>query len=675
LRSLRRRIGAAATTAALIGGVGISTVAGIVASAGAAGAVVANLTHNDNACTTSAQPNSPSLIAVGLGADQSDPGLTNSVDATTGATIVTASNTTVANGAGLTPTHSILQGSSAGSLTNVTGELFVSAAFVQAGVGLGIVTVGQSITADVQATIDATNATFNATQPSGVTVVSPTQAILSGTNNASGTVVGTGTTVTAPIDAVGPLPSPNFSVPNTSGLNAFFYQDSTPPVAPNIYPGDGTGSTSDSSAHIVAHVGTLNVPLGCLPGESPNPQTVPASWTQTSQSNVLIFADLAIAPALPPTLVPQTVPSVNLGGQVVIHALAGATDNVPINPASVTVTAAPAHGSTTVNTATGDVTYTNDGTGAGGPDSFQVTASSSGGTSAAVTETISTIVANPSSCVGGTNSNAGSLLLPPNPCSLNQIVIVPVLGASITMDQGTGLPQDILGGVLDATTGTCNPGPITLNGEPQTACGALAPVTVTNATGVDNAWFVTGQVSDFVDPGVFTLPSATQVGSNICDTAPSGGTFGATGYSYGTPGNYSNHCIPGGNLSWFPVAAVAHTIVAGDTANINPGPPVLGGLAAQAPTALNAAGLQSLGTGVNPALAAFGEKTQTNPVTELPSAAGLHTGAQPLCATQSGQSGGTFVCGAGLVVSVPASAAATVAPGFEATLVLTLVLM
>lgn len=632
--SLRQRVSAASVGLVLaVGGLGGVAIADLTATA--ASAAGASLTHNDNACTTSAQPNSPSLIAVGLTADQSDPGLANTVDSTSGATVPAGTNVTVANIATLTPTHNLLQGTSS-ALTGTEGELFVSAAFVQAGVGLGIVTIGQTITADVSATIDATNATFPSSgQPAGVTVNSPTQVTLSGTGNASGTVVGSGGIVTAPVDAVGPLPNPNYSVPNTPNVVAAFYQDSTPPAAPNIYPGDGSGATTDSSAHILAHVGTLNVPLGCEPGESPSPQTTPATWTQTAQSAVYVFADVLVSPALPPTLVPQTVPSVNLGGQAIIHAGAGATDNVPIT--SYAVATQPAHGTAAINASTGDVTYTNDGTGAGGPDSFTVTATSSGGTSAPVTETISNILANPPSC------DATS----PGPsCQLKQIIVVPVTGADLTMSQISGLPNDVLNHTL--VGGACTGAAITLNGQPQFACGAMFPVTVVNARGTDSGWTLSGQVTDFLDPNA---PSTL-----TCDT----------------PATYNNHCIPGGNLSWDPVAAVSHVIVPGDTAAIAPGTPVLGGLATVPPSLANAAGLtDSLGQN-NPALAAFGDATQGNPVVEPNPVPGLHDAAQTLCTTASGHSGGTFICGAGLVVAVPASAAAPAAPGYQATLTLTL---
>jgi len=216
------------------------------------------------------------------------------------------------------------------------------------------------------------------------------------------------------------------------------------------------------------------------------------------------------------------------------------------------------------------------------------------------------------------------------------------------MTQAVGLPTDVLNHTLVGTT--CSGGAITLNGQPQFACGAMFPVTVTNSRGTDFGWTLSGQVTDFLDPSAPTTLT--------CDTVATS----------------NNHCIPGSNLVWDPVAAVSHAIVAGDTALVAPGAPVLGGLATTLPSLSNAAALtDALAQPAGGALAAFSAATQTNPVTEIAPPGGLHDHAQTLCSTASGQSGGTFVCGAGLVVAVPASAAAPTSPGYQATLTLTLV--
>ena len=145
-------------------------------------------------------------------------------------------------------------------------------------------------------------------------------------------------------------------------------------------------------------------------------------------------------------------------------------------------------------------------------------------------------------------------------------------------------------------------------------------------------------------------------------------------------GQFNNHCIPGGNLKWIPVAAVSHTIVPGDTAQVTPGVTTV--------VAYNPSATPTPTT--NPAASANpifqGSAVQANPVVELAPLAGLHDFAQTLCSTAAGQSGGTFVCAAGLTLDIPASIAEpgptatgltgtgqpTALPGYVATVTLTL---
>jgi hypothetical protein len=201
---------------------------------------------------------------------------------------------------------------------------------------------------------------------------------------------------------------------------------------------------------------------------------------------------------------------------------------------------------------------------------------------------------------------------------------------------------DVLGSSF--CSGGTTPG-IQLNGQEQLACGEIAPLTVTNATGLDTGWTLTGQTTDFVDPAD---PGLT------CDTT------------------YNNHCIPGGNLGWQPAAAVSHDIVPGDTALVTAGSPV-------APPSPEAPSVTS-----NPLLTPTpqvefgGGPTQANPVSEPVALPGLHSTPEPMCVTTSGEAGGTFICGAGLALAVPASIAEPIvdshigAPAYEATLTLTL---
>ncbi len=322
------------------------------------------------------------------------------------------------------------------------------------------------------------------------------------------------------------------------------------------------------------------------------------------------------APPAAPVLQNQTA-SVSNGQCVTINALQGATEQSDTpNPASVTVSTAPTSPGTATANSNGTITFC---TGTGNTlttNTFKFTAAgtTSGLVSTPATATISIAFNSCSAGSGNTSGSTGTL----GTCSLNQEIVLPVTSGQIVLSQSSGLPIDPLGSAI-CTPGNTTPG-ITLNGNEQPACGALSPLTVTNATGLDAGWKLQAQVSDFLDPADPTL---------TCDTVAT----------------YSNHCIPGGNLA-MPLggaSAVAQSIVPGDTAQVTNGAAVLP-FAPVAPA-----------TSANPVLQ--GAAVQPNPVVEPAPNAGLHAAPVTVCSTASGQSGGTFVCGAGLELLVPASIA------------------
>jgi hypothetical protein len=180
-------------------------------------------------------------------------------------------------------------------------------------------------------------------------------------------------------------------------------------------------------------------------------------------------------------------------------------------------------------------------------------------------------------------------------CSLQQIIDLDVVGAELSMEQAGGSVH-----LVDDTTG----GPVVLNGDPQTAIGELNDVTVTNARGDGARWDLTGQVTDFTIENEYA-------GSGCPST---------------TPASWDFQCIPGSNLAWAPQAAVAHLQVPGDVADVDAGP------------AISAADIYNSVPAV-----------VTN---------GMGTHAQTLCSSEPTISGGTFVCGAGLSLVIPASASA-----------------
>jgi hypothetical protein len=121
-----------------------------------------------------------------------------------------------------------------------------------------------------------------------------------------------------------------------------------------------------------------------------------------------------------------------------------------------------------------------------------------------------------------------------------------------------------------------------------------------------------------------------------------------------------NHCIPGGNLGWVPVAQILDPSVPGDTAKIVPGGIILPPSSTpQIPPLF-------------PPLPDLSSPRQNTNSVVAPSA-GLHVAAQTLCSSPTNQSGGTFQCDAALILAVPASTAATgLASAYVATLTLTL---
>jgi hypothetical protein len=303
------------------------------------------------------------------------------------------------------------------------------------------------------------------------------------------------------------------------------------------------------------------------------------------------------------------------------------------------------NGTVTVQ-ANGNLLYANDGLGANS-DSFQYTATD------ASTLTSNTVTVN----VAVLNNQCTA-----NPsCSLRQVVILPVLPSTLSMSDvaaygNPSFSQAVLGGHLVGTT--CTPGFVQLNGQPQTACGALNPITIINARGTDAKWDITAQVTDFID--------GTRGPGDVCTGAPGANNIAPLA----SPNNIGqatkdNHCIPGDNLGWVPLAQIMHSAVPGDTAAITAGgiilPPSFGAIAQIPPTF--PPGIATVRQNTNTVTSPF---SILNLTTAGP---GLHDLAQELCGAPVNQSGGTFKCDAGLLLAVPASAAAGT---YTATLTLTL---
>jgi hypothetical protein len=199
--------------------------------------------------------------------------------------------------------------------------------------------------------------------------------------------------------------------------------------------------------------------------------------------------------------------------------------------------------------------------------------------------------------------------------STNGTVTVEVLGNQCEANPSCSLDQIIEFDVEGTTLSMEQAGAevfldtVTLDGTPQSTTGELNNVTVIDARGDGAGWDLVGSVTDFkTDPAVGDCPR-------------------------GDSSTWDYRCIPANNLGWSPAAVVAHQQIPGDVAAVD-------------------AGATSNATDIADGVAGSGLEVD-----------------QALCTTNPTTNGGTFVCGAGLALLVPASASAGT---YSATLTLTL---
>jgi hypothetical protein len=458
----------------------------------------------------------------------------------------------------------------------------------------------------------------------------------------------TGTVLTGNLVVNIPLSSTTWT---PTGGNVVFSEAQVTPstnVAASMTPADKAAAPLIIGARINANPpaftsGGIQVPFNCWVGNS-SADTLSYTAVTTSQA---IDTVTVIAPPAPPVCTsPQ---AMTVGGNQSNSVTPACTDvNGDFTLSGSSIALVGANGGATAGTvvvnANGSITYTN--TNPLAPtDTITYNATDAGGhTSTNVTVNV-TILGN--QCTAAPS------------CSLNQVIILPVLPSTLSMSEGHLSPgnpaggdygnpsfsQAVLGGTLAGQT--CNvTGGIILNGQPQTACGIMNSVTVINARGTDAQWDVTGQVSDFVD--------GTRGPLDVCSSPGSATPGSAIGVS---PNNIAqtpkdNHCIPGDNLGWIPTAQILDPSVPGDTAAINAGGIILPpGSTAQTPPAFPPSAT-SARTNTNSVLTPYSILNLTTP------GPGLHDAAQELCGAPVNQSGGTFQCDAGLLLAVPGSAAA-----------------
>jgi hypothetical protein len=199
--------------------------------------------------------------------------------------------------------------------------------------------------------------------------------------------------------------------------------------------------------------------------------------------------------------------------------------------------------------------------------------------------------------------------------STNGTVSIEVLGNQCEANPSCSLDQiiefDVEGTTLsmEQTGADVTLDTVTLDGTPQSTTGEINNVTVIDARGDGSGWDLVGSVTDFkTDAAVSNCPR-------------------------GDSSTWDYRCIPANNLGWSPAAEVAHEVIPGDVAAVD-------------------AGATSDADDIAAGVAGSGLETD-----------------QALCTTEPTTNGGTFVCGAGLALLVPASASAGT---YSATLTLTL---
>jgi hypothetical protein len=355
------------------------------------------------------------------------------------------------------------------------------------------------------------------------------------------------------------------------------------------------------------------------------------------------------APTAPTCATPQTT-QVG-GGQSVQVTPSCANTTPPFNLATSTVnlTVPAAHGVATVG-AGNVLTYANTAGDPSQSDTFSYTVSNSVGASNTVVVNIAVLQNQctvPGGQVGGSGtpgpSQDGTLTAAGTSCSLRQVDVLPIAPTSLSMSEAAGygnpdFDHAVLGGVFNSSTWACTPGPVALNGLPQTACGSMNPVTVINARGTDAPWTLTAQVGDFID-GTRGATDQCSSGRNIDQPVP------------------NNHCISGDALGWIPVANILQPGALSDTGAVVAGPILF---PPDAPAQIRAPFPPTPGS----------PRQNINSV--LAPTVGLHNTAETLCSAPTNQSGGTYECDARLVMLVPASAAAALNPGYTAVMTLTL---
>lgn len=514
-----------------------------------------------------------------------------------------------------------------GNITLSGGSIVgaIPAAILVAGYNLGVLTVGNNaIPTKIWVARSATNVDVGGGVRGTLTKVDvldlPTQlsTFITDPDGVPGGTGPGGADETATPIAVDQL-LPNWTVTPLGG-NVEFKQGAPGAIGPLPIGAGGanTATTGSIFTQSVVAGGLIKVNFDCQPGASTVavPPATANSFTPAATIGAFEVATV-VAPPTAPTCTNET-GSVGVGQSLPINIGDNCSD---VNEAQgggspFTYNILDNNGVAVPNT-NGAFTYAAPPTDPGAPVVYTFTATDSTGLVSSPASTITiTVLAN--QC----DATAGS-------CNLQEILVQPVIGTTMTMDKVPGIVQM---------------SPVVLNGKEQVSTGALQAITVTNARGTAAAWSVTAYATDFGAAGAPTFSPLPGVTVALCSNAGAGPFIANPALAATVASN--RLCIPGDNLGWSPSAAIVHNDIPGDVASVTAG-------AASATSPADwLAQLVAAGNTNDPRVGVDGL-----------GGLGGGPGAKTLCSAPVNRSGGTFTCNASLYLGVPASAGAGVYTG------------
>jgi hypothetical protein len=496
-------------------------------------------------------------------------------------------------------------------------QVNVPATLLIAGYNLGLLTVGpNNIPVSVAVTTQATNVDIGG-GVKGTAVKLDTFTVTVQTVITDPTPGVTNPNVTATPLAIN-QPLPDWTVTPLGGNVAF--SEATPG-----HLGTPTGTTTPAAGSFFASAsvagGLVKANFDCSPGTtiiSPVPGTSGPTFTPAATIGAFENVTVVAPPTAP--VCSNVTASVGVSQSTTVDLTTACTD---VNEAQgggspfVFTPGAVSAGTLVAGTTNGTFTYTAPAVDPGAPVIITFTATDTTAlVSAPATITI-TVLAN--QCAATTAS-----------CNLQQILVLPVTGAAMTLDKVPGLVG--LSGV-------------TLNGQPQVSTGAINAITITNSRGTAAGWSVTAYATDIGTAAAATFSPLPGVTVPLCSNAGAG-PFIANPVLAATIASDRN-CIPGDNLGWTPAAIISHSLIPGDVAQVTAGPASATGVAPQTDAQAWLAALIAAGRAKDPGVGVDGL-----------GGLGGGPGAKTLCSAPVNHSGGTFICNAALYLGVPASAGA-----------------